>query len=79
MSKIKRYTCGNGEGMFQDTNGHYVEWSEYQKLNSELQRLLQQYNFSGSVCRCEMPAKVKGKNECWRCKKPFKELLQTDR
>jgi len=34
---------------------------------------------SGSVCRCEMPAKVKGKNECWRCKRPFKEFLQTDR
>lgn len=24
-----------------------------------------------SVCSCEMPAKVKGKNECWRCKKPI--------
>ena len=34
---------------------------------------------SGSVCTCEMPAKMKGKNQCWRCKKPFKELLQTDR
>jgi len=31
-----------------------------------------------SVCMCEMPAKMKGKNQCWRCKKPFKELLQTD-
>lgn len=27
------------------------------------------------VCTCEMPAKVKGKNECWRCRKPLKELL----
>lgn len=34
---------------------------------------------SVSVCTCEMPAKVKGKNECWRCKKPFKEFLQTER
>lgn len=34
---------------------------------------------SVSVCACEMPAKVKGKNECWRCKKPFKEFLQTER
>ena len=24
-------------------------------------------------CTCEMPAKVKGKNECWRCKRPFRE------
>jgi len=31
------------------------------------------------VCTCEMPAKMKGKNQCWRCKKPFKEFLQTDR
>lgn len=31
---------------------------------------------SVSVCTCEMPAKVKSKNECWRCKKPFKEFLQ---
>lgn len=30
------------------------------------------------VCTCEMPAKMKGKNQCWRCKKPFKEFLQTD-
>lgn len=36
-------------------------------------------NVSVSVCTCEMPAKVKSKNECWRCKKPFKEFLQTER
>ena len=24
-------------------------------------------------CSCEMPAKIKGKNECYRCRKPFKE------
>lgn len=30
------------------------------------------------VCTCEMPAKMKGKNQCWRYKKPFKEFLQTD-
>ena len=29
------------------------------------------------VCTCEMPVKVKEKNECWRCKKPFKDFLQT--
>lgn len=33
---------------------------------------------SSSVCTCEMPAKMKGKNQCWRYKKPFKEFLQTD-
>lgn len=25
-------------------------------------------------CTCEMPAKMHGKNKCWRCKKPFKEF-----
>jgi hypothetical protein len=44
MAKIKRYTCGAGEGMFEERNGHWVEWSEYQKLNSEMQRLLLQAN-----------------------------------
>lgn len=37
------------------------------------------HGVNGSVCTCEMPAKVKGKNECWRCKKPLKDFLQTDR
>lgn len=26
-------------------------------------------------CCCEMPAKMKGKNLCWRCKKPFKKIF----
>lgn len=38
----------------------------------------QSHSVSVSVCVCEMPAKIKGKNECWRCKKPFKEFLQTE-
>ena len=28
MSKIKRYSCGNGDGMYEDENGHYVEYSQ---------------------------------------------------
>lgn len=35
------------------------------------------YKIVESYCSCEMPAKVTGKNECWRCKKSFKELLET--
>lgn len=34
---------------------------------------------SNLLCSCEMPAKVKGKNECWRCKRPLKEFLRTER
>jgi len=34
---------------------------------------------NGTNCTCEMPAKVKGKNVCWRCKKPLKDFLHTER
>ena len=47
------------------------------KLKSEQKSSLN-VELSVSVCVCEMPAKIKGKNECWRCKKPFKEFLQTN-
>ena len=30
---------------------------------------------SSSVCTCEMPAKMKGKNQCWRCKSPITVLV----
>jgi hypothetical protein len=37
MQKIKKYSCGNGDGMFEDTeNGNWIEFSEYQKLNTKL-------------------------------------------
>ena len=32
MAKIKRYTCGNGSGMFESKKGFYIEYSEYLKL-----------------------------------------------
>ena len=32
MAKIKRYTCGNGSGMFESKNGFYIQYSEYLKL-----------------------------------------------
>jgi hypothetical protein len=41
--------------------------------------LMPSHDVNVSVCACEMPAKIKGKNECWRCKKPFKEFLQAER
>ena len=47
-------------------------------LNDYVQEQLRSHSVNVSVCACEMPAKVKGKNECWRCKKPFKEFLQTE-
>jgi capsule polysaccharide export protein KpsE/RkpR len=36
MSKVERYYCGNGDGMFQDNKGSYVEYSDYKKLEQQL-------------------------------------------
>jgi hypothetical protein len=36
MQKIKKYSCGNGDGMFEVENGNWIEFSEYQKLNTKL-------------------------------------------
>ena len=43
--EIKRYTCGNGDGMFELKNGNYVEFSELeqyanQKVIDELECLV---------------------------------------
>lgn len=42
--EIKRYTCGNGDGMFELKNGNYVEFSELvqyanQRVIEELDKL----------------------------------------
>lgn len=30
--KVKRFSCGNGDGMYDHENGSWVEYSEYKKL-----------------------------------------------
>lgn len=60
----------------------HIGLSEYDSLEEYLEKIKQALSTSDvsvSVCSCEMPAKVKGKNECWRCKRPLKEFLQTER
>jgi len=32
--------------------------------------------FINDYCRCEMPAKEKGRNRCFKCKKPFKPITE---
>ena len=54
-------------------------WELYKDAQTLFKFYVDLINVSVSVCSCEMPAKVKGKNECWRCKKPLKEFLQTER
>lgn len=37
MQKIKKYSCGNGDGMFEDNeNGNWIEYLEYKKINDKL-------------------------------------------
>jgi hypothetical protein len=39
MSKTKRYTCGNGDGMFESDNGFYVEFTELASKDSRIKEL----------------------------------------
>ena len=32
MKKVERYTCGNGEGMFDDEKGYWVTYEDYKAL-----------------------------------------------
>lgn len=37
MQKIKKYSCGNGDGMFEDAeNGNWIEYLKYKELNDKL-------------------------------------------
>lgn len=47
MTNVTRYTCGAGDGMFEEKKGNWVAWEDYQKLNNELQQLLNKHNVSG--------------------------------
>jgi hypothetical protein len=38
---MKRYTCGNGEGMFETKNGHWIEYSEHEKIVNDHQKQLE--------------------------------------
>lgn len=37
MAKTKKYTCGYGEGMFEDKDGHWIEYSVLEsKIDSHI-------------------------------------------
>ncbi len=80
--EIIEVVCTFDEAM-QSINKHW-EQVKVEAVNKSIDKelkdkhLLRSHSVSVSVCTCEMPAKIKGKNECWRCKKPFKEFLQTE-
>jgi len=49
MKEPKRYSCGNGEGMFEDDkNGHWIEYSEHKAIVETLTEQLRQSHISGS-------------------------------
>lgn len=39
MGNTKRFNCGNGEGMFEDKEGHYVFYQDYKDLLSKYEKL----------------------------------------
>lgn len=45
MKEPKRYSCGNGEGMFEDNkNGNWVEYSEHKAIVEELTEQLHKHD-----------------------------------
>tara|TARA_R110000782_G_scaffold195342_1_gene284843 strand:- start:39 stop:317 length:279 start_codon:yes stop_codon:yes gene_type:complete len=40
MKEPKRYNCGNGEGLFADTDGWYITHEEHQEIVNELKEQL---------------------------------------
>ncbi len=48
MKEPKRYSCGNGEGMFEDdNNGHWVEYSQYKAIVEALTEQLRIHDVVG--------------------------------
>ena len=51
MPKVLRYDCGYGEGMFENEEGDYVAYSDYEKLEKELNELKKELKNHNSSCR----------------------------
>ena len=70
MKEPKRYYCGNGEGMFEDKNGHWVEYSEHKAIVEALTEQLRKHAVCGrseQLCFCGQKLKTKvGDNRAWR-------------
>jgi hypothetical protein len=47
MKEAKRYTCGSGDGMFDDNKGYYVEYSDYKILLDKYNQALSQNDVVG--------------------------------
>lgn len=58
MKEPKRYYCGNGEGMFEDKNGHWVEYSEHKAIVDALTKQLRKHDVNGSLPSLDDATKV---------------------
>lgn len=79
MKEPKRYSCGNGEGMFEDDkNGHWVEYSEHKAIVEALTEQLRKHAVVGRseqlVCNCDKwhDRMEESNNKCSTCDKPIK-------
>lgn len=39
MEKIERYSCGAGDGMYDNKDGYYVKYEDYKKVFDELKQI----------------------------------------
>jgi hypothetical protein len=63
MEKIKRYYCGNGDGMFEDDkNGHWVEYSEYKAIVKALTEQLLKHAVISWVAASERLPEIPSEN-----------------
>ncbi len=77
MKNIQRYSCGNGEGMFDEKEGYWVTYEDYKNLLDKYNELNQVKNNSVlddviiSVCKlCGEPMKdfnEEDNNCCDKC------------
>jgi len=40
MEEPKRYSCGNGEGMFDDKKGYWISYKEHQEIVNKLKKAI---------------------------------------
>ena len=59
MAKVKRYTCGNGDGMFEDDNGNYVEHKEVKDIRDYAIGYLMAMAFDKSEVETELKVVIK--------------------
>jgi hypothetical protein len=66
MKEPKRYYCGIGEGMFEDnTNGHWIKYSEHKAIVEELNQALRIHD-------------VVGRSEQLACVHPYGDVYQSE-